>query len=783
MSADSESSGKEPLVETLTRRELEVLSLLADRLSDREIAARLTLAHSSVKWYTRQIYGKLGVRDRRAAAQRARELGLLAYGEPGLASLPTSSTDLLDKQRGLPAAPAGSLVGRENEIREIQRLLLTPECRLLTLSGPGGVGKSALAQHLGHLLQETFAGVRFVALEPLPGAQALPAAIAAALGLPLRGQAEPRLQLLDQLRAMQPSVLLVLDGFEHLVDGAGLLVDILHTAPAVKLLVTSREALNVAPEWLYVVKGLDCPAALTAPHETWGSDCEPDLTCAAIQLFVDCARRVSWHFSFTDQQEGVIRICRLVEGLPLAIKLAAAWTRVLSCTAIAGEIEHNLGFLAARLRDLPERHRSIRVVFDHSWRLLDAAERDVLQNLSVFRGGFRRTAAEQVAHASLGLLATLIDQSLLQLEPDGRYHMHELIRQFAAEQLAGSPEDVLRRRNAHCAYYARYLHERQDAMSFVPAEQRRAVAEIQDELGNIRAAWQWAVEQARPGDIVQAGYTLFLFYEAQGLYLEAIEAFDLAAGRLSDGDAGQRQALADVLAYQGAMLLRLGRYDAARAALESSRQIYAQGDIAPKFATDPQATLGVLACAEGDFAEAARSGERARQMNTARGDTGSLILSLYVLTSAALGQGAYQAAQGYARQAHALAEGIHFEWFRAYILLQMGEIARALGDDDGAWSHFEASYAIRQAFDDPEGMAVALNHLGEIEIRRGHYPAAKELFGPSLAIYRRIGDRGGLAAALAGLGDAEAALDELERRALALSVRACKPRQRSALCR
>ncbi len=752
--SEAQASGQEPLAEALTRRELDVLVLLAARLSDREIAERLTLAISSVKWYTRQIYEKLGVGDRRDAVGRAGELGLLAGPE---AKVSVASAAAAGLTRPSPVAPA-PLIGREAEIAALERLLLAPECRLVTLSGPGGTGKSVLALHLQHLLHDRFAaGTHFVALEALPGALSLPIAIADAVGLSLRGQAEPRVQLLDYLREANPAQLLVLDNFEHLMDGAGLLIEMLDAAPATRLLVTSRETLNLGAEWLYALKGLDYPeeadSAGPRPEQRW----EQAEACPSVQLFVDSARHVNREFAFAGEAADVIRICRLTEGTPLAIKLAARWTKTLDCSVIADEIERNLDFLAVRLRDVPSRHRSMRAVFDHSWRLLGETERAVFRKLSAFRGGFRRTAASELANASLATLAVLVDHSLLQVEPGGRYHMHELLRQFAAERLAESPDEAAAVHTAHCAYYARFLHERLYTVSFTAAGHCRAVAELQDEFGNIRAAWQWAVEQVRADDIERAAYVLYIYLDSRGRYAEGEEAFALAAHYLGDGRAEHHQALADVLSYQGALLLRLGRFAAAREVLMRSHAIFTTHGLAPKFNADPGAVLGIVACAEGDFAEAARWGEDTRRVNTAAGDTGNLVYSLYTLTSAALGLGQYEAAQRYAEQAYALAESISYEWFLAYILIQMGDIARASGRNAEARARFEASYAIRKAFGDPEGMAVALNHLGDVAVQQGNFAEAAELYGRSLPIYRQIGDRGGLVTALVGLGDVESA--------------------------
>ena len=178
---------------------------------------------------------------------------------------------------------------------------------------------------------------------------------------------------------------------------------------------------------------------------------------SAVQLFVERAGRVRRDFLLAEEQEAVIRICQLVAGLPLALELAASWTKSLRCEVIAAEIQRNLDFLTTSLRNVPDRQRSMRAVFDHSWQLLSEAERNVFKRLAVFRGGFRRVAAEQVARATLQILTSLVDKSLLRWEPDGRYQIHELLRQYAAEHLVLSPNDIAQVYDRHCAYYANFL--------------------------------------------------------------------------------------------------------------------------------------------------------------------------------------------------------------------------------------------------------------------------------------------------------------------------------------
>ncbi len=331
-------------------------------------------------------------------------------------------------------------IGRIDEVTEIADMLTDPACRLLTLVGAGGIGKTRLSIRVATQdLPDFVYGIFFVPLQPVPSADLLVSALADALSFSLRGQESPETQLVNYLQDKE--MLLVLDNFEHLMpQGIELILTLLQACPSLKLLVTSREVLNLQEEWLYHVRGMPTPRHKEKTNiESY----------SAVQLFVERTRQVRRDFSLADEQAHVVRICQLVEGMPLAIELAASWTKMLPCSEIVSEIQHNIDFLTTNLRNVPEHHRSMRAVFDQTWKLLTRKERDVFKRLSVFRAGFRYKAAKRVTGASLPVLSTLIDKSLLQTEPDGRYQIHGVLRQYGAEQLVQQPEDVTRVYDLH----------------------------------------------------------------------------------------------------------------------------------------------------------------------------------------------------------------------------------------------------------------------------------------------------------------------------------------------
>ena len=285
----------------------------------------------------------------------------------------------------LPLQPT-TFVGRSRELVHLQRLLETPNSRLLTIVGPGGIGKTCLAVETAHKNSANFAhGVHFVSLSLVKSADFLLFAIADVLEFSLVGEKAPLVQLVTYLR--EKTLLLLLDSFEHLLDGVPVLVDLLAGAPHLKLLITSRERLNLHGEWVLPLDGIDYP--LTADYDNLER-------YPAVQLFMQSAQRVRPDFSFQSNTTDILRICQLVEGMPLALELAAAWVRLLPCSHIVEQLASSLDFLASPLRDMPERHRSLRAVFDHSWRLLSHTEQTALAKLSVFRGPFDLEAAEEV---------------------------------------------------------------------------------------------------------------------------------------------------------------------------------------------------------------------------------------------------------------------------------------------------------------------------------------------------------------------------------------------------
>lgn len=638
-----------------------------------------------------------------------------------------------------------SFIGREKEYSDIQQLLTQPDCHLLTLVGPGGIGKTRLALHLGTLLRDKFARGTFVVyLQPLRSAEFFVSAVADALGISLIGQEPPLVQLAHYLNDKE--ALIILDNFEHLLDAAKQLTILSSSTPRIKYLITSREALNLQEEWLYAVPGLAFPTDLDPDRLGQNDD--------AVQLFNDRAQRVYPDFAPDKEVEAVIQICQLVEGLPLALELAAAWRKTLACQAIADEIQGGLAFLTTRHRNVLARHHSMQTVFDQTWQRLNEQEQAVFKRLSVFRGGFLREAVAAVTGASLPILSTLVDKSLLRLDGNGRYQIHELLRQYAAEQLSKNADEDQQTHAAHAHFYIEFLHQRSDDVN--GGRQREALLEIRADLDNIRVAWLWAVAQGDADALQKGSESLGLYYQFLGGYQEGVTLFSQATEVLLAQPPSEAAdlALLGTRMYEAWYHLRFGRQEGTEACMAHSQAIYRRLNIPPLpgYTSDPNAPLSFVALTRGDYETAVHLAEQVRDVAEAKKHPINRQFAYHLLSEAHVGLGAYETAQQFAQQAYAQSLMTGDRWFRAYILNNMGQIAVALGDNRMGKSHFKSSYEIRYDFADPEGMALALVNLGNLSFKERDLAEAADQFQRSRTIYQDINDKGGLAAANWGLG-------------------------------
>lgn len=630
--------------------------------------------------------------------------------------LPVAPAESIARAVSLPAAvparlppPVTPLLGRESELAAMSRLFADPQCQLLTLTGMGGIGKTRLAVEFGLTRGDLFpGGVRYVPLASLNSAELIVPAVAEAFGFTFSGPLEPKEQLIRYLAGVirQPA-LIILDNLEHLLTSSSeaveLVTALLHRLPSLKILTTSRERLNLHGEWMYELHGLPVPPS---PYFA-------DVTeYSAAALFLQSARRANVAFSLcAEDLPSLVRICQLLEGIPLAIELAAAWSPLLSCAEIAHEVGTNIDFLTTTMRDVPERHRSLRATFNHSWRLLPAPERNVLCALSVFHGGFDRVAAERIAGASLPLLASLASRSLIRRAENGRFDLHEVIRQYALLYLREDQARCSAVRDRHSEHYLDLVAACERALK--SGEQQDALQTLAHDADNIRAAWLHAIERENFALLGAAVRSLGWMFEVAGLLHEGIETLEPLARslRARPDTPDSRRILGRTLTQQGVLYFRSGTFDQALRLLNESLAVLRPvGE--PALLVDPLIYLGTICYLNGDI-EAA---------------------------TAVLQEGlAYAGESG-------------DDWFAAFATLVLGQIADLSGRIAEGYAQEAASVAMWRRVGDPHAIAMGLNYSSLTLIQMGHFSEAEANLRESLELCRRSRNRWGLGTAYRHLG-------------------------------
>lgn len=727
----------------------------------------------------------------RFAAWLAEEVG--AEPEPETASLVSGTGDgqggqgLAGSRAPSPAGraqyrlptPVTPTVGRAAERAHVAGLL-RDGARLVTLSGPGGIGKTRLALAVAHDLNATGTGgdtdatpsstrrgsggtdltldVRFVPCETADGTDELVAAIADAVGLPLIGPGQPRRQLLDYLAPKR--MLLVLDNLEQLRGRLDVLDEILERSPDVSILTTSRELVGSRHEHVVDVRGLATPPAAEVLVVT------EVVALPALELFMSCALRVRPDFRLTDANvEAVTRICRMVDGMPLAIELATSWLRAVTPEEVAGEIARGLDILAAAVSTETDRHRSVRVTFDYSWSVLPHAEQHVLARLSVFAGAFYLNAAAAIAGATVTTMAALVNKSLLAQTGSGRYVLHPLLRSYAAEKLSAedsSGASLEKTRRAHRLYFSTFLDDRGGALR--GGDQLRALNEIADEIDDVRAAWEAALEDGYVGTLGRQAPALTAFYTFRSRFHEMLAQYSTAARRLRDLPRTEEidTLLGFMLAHVGWSGMRLGRYQEAEAVLLEATARPSPGSLEPRYpAGDPRLPLSLMASIRGEFGVAAGYAQAALEASQDHGNSTNERIAHYALARAAIGMEQFGEAEDHIDLALASSERDGDRWFQGDCLLQLGDVALGLGRAEEADRHYLAGLEICVEFGNRGGVAEAMNRRAAVALWREDHDAAHRLYLESLAVSESVGDGREIARAECGLGAVLSAKDQL----------------------
>jgi predicted ATPase/transcriptional regulator with XRE-family HTH domain len=635
--------------------------------------------------------------------------------------------------------PPTPLIGRESELSALHQMLGDPQCRLITLVGPGGIGKTRLAIEAA-LEQNKDHGpyAVFVSLASLSSASLIAQAIADALELKLQGSEEPKAQLIRYLR--EKKTLLVLDNFEHLLDGVELLAEIIQFTLKVKILCTSREQLNVQGEWVFDVRGLDLPEGQV--------------------LFADCAHRVQTDFVLQDDYRLTIaHICRLVEGMPLAIELAATWIRILSLSEIEQEIQRDLDFLSTEMRDLPKGHRSMRAVFDHSWGLLAKEEQQVLSRLSVFRSGFALEAAKQVAGASLATLSSLVSKSLVQRTNVGRYSLHELLRQYTSAHLETDPALSAATWKKH---YHFYLTLAQSADSQLRgSDQLEWLDRLEQEHDNLRAAIEWSLIESDKEPSEQRDLALELvaalrwFWYMRGYFHEGCDyltkALDLNSQKLETDQVSPSPASTENISHpvnlgararalegQASMSNLLGNHSAAYTLAEQSAAICQNlGD--KQGLANALLIMGHTLRWQGEVTLSHSRLKEALALYREAGDQWGAARCLFRLGKYLTDFGGDSAGRALLDESSAILEKLGDKFLLDNVLVSLGIIALSSGNYTYALSQLNRGLTIAQEIGDPYQMADALTNIGCVLRIQGEYAAASSCFEEALRIYQQVG--------------------------------------------
>jgi predicted ATPase/transcriptional regulator with XRE-family HTH domain len=609
---------------------------------------------------------------------------------------------------------ATALIGREAELAAMERIFNDPQCRLLMLTGTGGIGKTRLAIAFAERKKEAFpGGVFYVPLASVNSPAKIVPAIADVLEVGFSGPTDPKEQLFNHISShIRQGALIILDNLEHLLiqrsvedEKSGvveLVCEFLERLPNVKILGTSRERLNLHGEWMYELYGLSVP-----PTNFLGRLEDYD----SIELFVKNAQRARADFRVAENdQPFIVRICQMVDGIPLAIELAAAWVDILSCQEIAQEIQSNMDFLTTSMRDIPERHRSIRATFDHSWNLLSDEERAVLCQLSVFQGGFDRNAAGQIAGTTLPLLASLSAKSLVRRTGSGRYDLHEVIRQYALSHLNDHPDSHATYAR-HCETYLTMVWECENSLK--SAAQQDTIRRLTNEIDNIRAAWVWAIHHEKFDLLGQAGRAFGWYFEIAGLYREGIEQFELLvkAIKASPQDQPWQRVSGLALIHQALLYFRKGHFVQAQKLYEESILILRPiGDQA--LLADALVFLGTVLHLQGEY-------DRARIL---------------------LEEGLV-----FARESKEL-------WFEAWAVFNLGYIDSLMGRYAQGYEQMLVGLTMWRTLGDPHAISLGLNFLVSTLNKLGWYEEAKANMRESITLCEQSKNRWGMGTAYRFLG-------------------------------
>jgi predicted ATPase/class 3 adenylate cyclase len=651
-------------------------------------------------------------------------------------------------QNNLPIQPT-PFIGRDSDLKQVLALLRKPRVRHVTLTGPGGTGKTRLSLEVaGKLLEDFPQGVYFVDLAPIHDPGLLATTIVHAMGI-REGGGRPPLESLQDFLADR-RLLLLLDNFEQIVEAAPFLSELLAAAPELQLLVTSRIALQIRGEHEYPV------SPMSLPGDGQPGSRDDLLEFEAIQLFVRQAQAVKPSFQITDENAmEIVEICRRLDGLPLAIEIAAARVRMLTPKALLQRMDHSLKLLIGGAKDLPARQQTLRGTIAWSFDLLDPVAQTLFARLSVFVGGFNLESSEAVCNPQADLevfagVETLLETNLMRkvdsASEEPRFDMLQTIREYAIEKLmeAGDQSELQRAHAQHFSQQAEKMGAHiygSDAVAWL--------GHIHDEHDNFRAALTWALEnsEARPMAVQICGQ-LFWFWYRYGYFHEGRAWCERILEATADLDAPVLSALAFTAA--GMMAMWEGDLHIATDYSKNSLQMWHEvGDDLGLAMTEM--AYGVISLNRGRDREAYPHLVGAAEHFDQLDNKWYKATTLVHLANVALGLGDFEEAQTRLDQAMPIVNAIGDTWQMAFALNNYGEVARAQQDYAQAEKYYHQTKDLYREADALSDQARLVHTMGYLALHKGESERARDLFDQSLTHFRELGNKRGIAECLAGI--------------------------------
>ncbi len=593
-------------------------------------------------------------------------------------------------------------IGRSDELENIQRRIRTPFTRLITLKGIGGNGKSRLALRIGHQLQQHFInGVYYVSLATINHADAVPTCIATNIGI----DTSLSLPLAEQVINFfaKREALLILDNFEHVIDATDFVSRILEAASQLSIIVTSREALQLKEEYIISVEGFNSPDDTEVSTAT-------AIQYESIQFFTSCMQKQGVDSRVDEQTQSIVSLCRILQGSPLGIELATALLPVMSIPQLVTAVQNDLDILHSQLRNQPDRHKSLRAVFNQSWQTLNPLAQNIFAKLSIFRGSFTLKAAYEVADTDIAVIKSFVSKSLLQVissnDGEPRYIMHELLRQYALEYLSRETDLYQEARDLHIRYYCHHLQDIDEDTS-----QEVVLSCVESEFSNIHAAWQYAVDVVELELLRELVIPLHRYYEYRSWWHEGAELLRKPINQFPELE---HPIMGMIYSHLAGLSLRLGQVADAYEYIQKALKFLNDSGSDMKSIAFAWNVSGITEIYRGNLEVAINNLNNCVKQYAALNLPQHMLKPLVNLGSANFRAGHYDDAIKVMENGLQLAEELDDKHAQSHILTNLGATYQTIGEYQAALQCYERSIPISDMIDNSLTKATSLMNLSEI---------------------------------------------------------------------